>query len=163
MQIEELTTIKQLQDCKLDGIKVYGLVPVEMLEDIFKFDHIVRIVEEPVKEVGEKCVTYTKYEPERTDYIFEDDRPLTDAVPLPKKLIEDDLEDAADNIIDKIMPLVSNKHFPIEPQRELTKDDWDDDEVKKMIQAGHTAKFVADYYNMNYQTVYGKLKRAGMI
>lgn len=163
MQIEELVTIKQLQECKLDDIKVYGLIPVGNLEDIYKFDHIVRIVEEPAEKVEVKGVTYTKYEPERTDYTFEDDRPLTDAVPLPKELIEDDLDEACDNIIDKIMPLVSNKHFPIEPQRELTKDDWDDDEVKKMLQDGHSAKFIADYYNMPYQTVYGKIKRAGLM
>lgn len=136
MVITELTTISELCDNLLEGRKVYGLVEIDMLEDFAKCDKVFVIdtehrettvapeqKEEPPAREGFTKVDANYGKPERTDYLFEDDRPMTDTVPVPRELMPVKLGESADNVIDKFMPLVSNKTFPIieETESEVNK------------------------------------------
>lgn len=66
-----------------------------------------------------------------------------------------------EKVIDKIMPLVSNKKVEITSEEGYKPWEWE--QVEQMIKEGKTAADIANYYGMNYQTVWGRIKRKGLI
>lgn len=66
-----------------------------------------------------------------------------------------------EKVIDKIMPLVSNKKVEITSEEGYKPWEWE--QVEQMLKEGKTAADIANYYGMNYQTVWGRIKRKGLI
>lgn len=90
--------------------------------------------------------------------MYEDDRPLPENAPIVKKF-DGDIDKQADRIIDKIMPLVSNKTFPIEdkdtPKKTFPpKPTFDRDWIKQLYREGKKTSEIAKIVGCSQATVY---------
>lgn len=73
---------------------------------------------------------------------------------VPRKQTEE-----PENVIDKIMPLVTNKTVKIINEEAEEFEAWDWDRVEQMLADGMSAADIARHYGMNYQTVWGRIDR----
>lgn len=73
---------------------------------------------------------------------------------VPRKQTEE-----PENVIDKMMPLVTNKTVKIINEEAEEFEAWDWDRVEQMLADGMSAADIARHYGMNYQTVWGRIDR----